>query len=535
MFTKRVIHLPNWQRHNSFQNGFGSFVRLAADKAFDATVDSVLTSKKQSSLIIAAAGSGKTRLLIETLTRRIMQGLTDPAHDKVIVFTFTNNAADELVVRLSTALEHQGRGDVINRIFIGTIHGWCNSYLQDSGVLANTKVVDELEQAQIIQRVFPLLHLDSLYQGKNQYSKIDRFLSALEFFYNESLEIGDRVIPDNVRSAIEGYLTFMRSQRLLDFGSLIRESVARIREEKEKAPRLDIYVDEFQDVNPAQVSLLKVMLAANGESRLIAVADPRQSIYQWRGSDVNRTLTFSKDFEDSEVGEIIVNHRSRPGIVNYANLVAREMSFSKTFKVTDMSPSDERSDSLDSVILDDTTVPNEGAVVSTIKDLLARGVKPGEIAVLLRSVVNHGKQLMDDLDREEIKYYSPNRNSGTAFVEEFMLSIIDLIEKMAEPQNPANIEDEREFREKVQEDVNKISNFCNVKDPERIKSYVADWLKELTRDGARPMNERYNFRQQLFVFCESAGLRIDPSDSIVQEGFSAVAQVMRAIEVAYRR
>jgi DNA helicase-2/ATP-dependent DNA helicase PcrA len=503
--------------------------------AFKRTIDEIASSKRQSHLVVAAAGSGKTKLLVETLTQRILQGLTDPLKEKVIVFTFTNNAADELVVRLSAALERTGRKDLVSAIFIGTIHGWCNNYLKDTGVLANTKVLDELEQAQIVQRVFSLLHLDQLYEGKNQFSKIDKFLSDLELFYNESLDLDDKLVPDNVRSAIEGYLTFMRTQRLLDFGSLVRESISRMHVAGKTDTHFDIYVDEFQDVNPAQVRLLQSMLAMSRESHMLAVADPRQSIYQWRGSDVSRTLSFTKDFKDAQIHEITVNHRSRLGIVNYANLAAREMGFSKSFRIKDMVASPERTDLKSSVVLDDVTFPNEAGIVELVRRLLDRGVKPGEIAVLLRSVVNHGQLLMDRLDHAGIQYYSPNRNSGTTFVEEFMLSIIDLIGIMHDPPIPANREDERELGERIQGDLDKVAKYCGAKNTQQIHTEIGSWYHELTRDGARPRNERYNFRQQLFDFSEAVHFRVDPQDSTIQEGLSAITQIMRAVEEAYRR
>ncbi|MDG6920897.1 MAG: ATP-dependent helicase [Nitrososphaerota archaeon] len=502
---------------------------------FDKTVQAIVPSKKQAQLVVAAAGSGKTRLLVEALSRRIEAGITDPTKDNVVVFTFTNNAANELVVRLSSALEGAGHKDIISRIFIGTIHGWCNNLLRDTGVLANTKVVDELEQAQIVQRVYPILGLKNLYAGKNQFDRIDGFLADLELFYNESLELDSKDVPDNVRTAIENYMTFMKSQRLLDFGALIREATRRLEEAGQAETGLDVYVDEYQDVNPAQVGLLQAMLENTPKSRMLAVADPRQSIYQWRGSDFSRTLSFGKDFKDSQVYEITVNHRSRTGIVNYANLVAREMPFGKTFEVRDMNVSPERRDQAISVVLDDATTPNEEAVVDGIKGLIESKVKPGEIAILLRSVLNHGQPIMDALDRVGVPYYSPNRNAGIGFVQDFMLSVLDLLQIADQPPEPANREEEIELTERVQVDLSKISRYCKVKDTKKIHAKVTGWHAELMKDGKRPKNERYNFRQQFFDFCEGVGLEIDTDDSTLQEGFSAITQIMRAVEEAYRR
>lgn len=505
---------------------------LVQSNEFDRTVDAIMSSRRQAQLVVAAAGSGKTKLLVDVLTKRIAQGLTDPEKQNVIVFTFTNNAADELVVRLSMALEPLGK-DIMSKIFVGTIHGWCNDYLTDTGVLANTKVVDELEQAQTVQRVFALLHLGQLYAGKNQFVKIDQFLADLELFYNEGLDIQDRKVPTNVRSAVENYSTFMRSQRLLDFGSLIREAISRL-QENGMDRQFDIYIDEYQDVNPAQVQLLRSMLSAEG-SMMLAVADPRQAIYQWRGSDVERTLAFSSDFKDSQIHEITINHRSRTGIVGYANLTAREMDFAESAGIQDMQVSVSRQDKGISVVLDENTMPNESGVADLIERLLKQGTRPGDIAVLMRSVLHHGQPIMDALDHAGVPYYSPNRNAGTAFVNGFILSIIDLISIIHEKPNPPSQIEEQELRERIANDLDGIAKYSREKNKVKIHSEIGKWYKELTKDGKTPQNERYNFRKQFFDFCKVVGMELDPSDSTTQEGFSAVTQIMRAIEEAYRR
>lgn len=508
---------------------------MVVNDPFIQTLENIISSKKQAQLVVAAAGSGKTKLLVEVLTKRIMKGITDPIKDKVIVFTFTNNAADELVVRISAALEVMGRKNFMSQIFIGTIHSWCSNYLKDNGILANTKIVDELEQSQLVQRMYSILQLDALYSGKNQFEKIDKFLADLELFYDESLHVEDSAIPNNVRIAIKGYLAFMKNQRLLDFGSIIRQAIDRLSEANNGNSCLDVYVDEYQDVNPAQVHLLQAMLNGSPKSHLFAVADPRQSIYQWRGSDFSRTISFNEDFSDSQNYEIVTNYRSRTGIVNFANLTAKELHFSKIFSIKDMGVSNNRRDEKVSVILDDTTFPNESGIVDTINMLLAEGVKPGEIAVLMRSVLHHGKALMESFESAKIPYYSPNRNAGTTFVQEYMLSIIDLIELMQNPPIPANRDEESELDERVQQNLARIAKYCKEKDPRKIQAQIAQWHKELTMDKTRPSNERYNFRQQFFDFCEAVRFEIGTGELTIQEGFSAITQIMRAIEEAYRR
>ncbi len=501
----------------------------------DLNIETVATSEKRSQLVIAAAGSGKTKLLVDVLGYRLAHGIVDPSKQQVVVFTFTNNAADELVVRLSSLLDSLGRRSAMNNIYIGTIHSWCSEFLKDTGVLANTKIVDELEQTQVVQRVYPILALDRLYAGKNQFRKIEQFLADLELYDNELLDITSKEIPKNVRLAIESYQKFMQSQRLLDFGSLIREATSRVALAKGRVRPFDVYVDEYQDVNPAQVRLLQVMSSSHTDSRLLAVGDPRQAIYQWRGGDVSRTFKFTQDFPGSEIHELYTNYRSRTGIVQLANIVARDMKFPSNFKISDMRVGSARADEAVSAVSDVDTFPNEDGVVQLVKQLMGEGVRPSDIAVLMRSVLTYGQGLMDRFDAEGIPYFSPNRNAGTRFVQEFMLSIIELIELMGEPPNPANQAELQELEERIENAKRNISKYSKTKDAQKTHESVSVWYKELTRDVGKPRNERYNFRQQLFNFCDSIGLKIAPQDIEIQEGFSAITQIMRAIEEAYRR
>jgi DNA helicase-2/ATP-dependent DNA helicase PcrA len=501
---------------------------------FERTVSSVLSSSAQAQLVIAAAGSGKTKLLVETLSRRIEENTIDPLRNNVVVFTFTNNAADELMVRLSSALDSIGKRALLSHIFIGTIHGWCSEFLRESGLLANTKVVDELEQAQMVQRVYSILRLEQLYNGRNRFDRIEQFLRDLEFFNNELLNLNDKVVPDNVREAIDGYQRFIRTQRLLDFGTLIREAIERFSRGGNEEKPFDVYVDEYQDVNPAQVELLKSMMRVDG-SRLTAVGDPRQAIYQWRGGDVSRIISFSRDFKGGKSHDLTVNHRSHSGVVSFANAVAKDMQFLHGFRVKDMKTSQARADQATSVIGDTESFPNEDAVVHLIHELVREGVRPADIAVLMRSVLSYGQVLMEGLGAKGIPYFSPNKNAGTRFVEEFMLSIINLVGLIADNPTPVNRADADDLQLQVDDALAKISRYTKVKDTHQIHIAVRAWFEELTKDPVHPRNERYNFRQQLFNFCQNLGLKIKEEDVEIQEGFAAITQIMRAIEEAYRR
>jgi DNA helicase-2/ATP-dependent DNA helicase PcrA len=502
----------------------------------------ILNSPRRNKLVVAAAGSGKTRLLIDVLVENIKRGKIDPQKDEVIVFTFTNNAADELAVRLTKLIGN--RQDILNPIFIGTIHGWCNEYLKREGTLANTKVIDELEQYQLLIRIYNVLGLESNYEEPSKFQKIEKFVKDLELFYNENLDINDKIIPEKVRVCIKRYLDFIRRQRLLDFGSLIRRTTEHIRSSN-KIKKYHLFVDEYQDVNLAQVKLFQALLSLHPESTLFAVGDPRQAIYQWRGGDIRRILNFSSDFDDTETFTMDMNHRSRRGIVEFANIVANDMDFSSyansNVKIEPMVPNPERSDTGVSVIHENGRFHHGHMIVARIKELHERGIPYSNMAILMRSVVNHADEIMNLLDAENIPYYSPNKNAGIDFIQEFMGSIFKLMEILASDREPANRQEEEDLVQTITSCLETIRSYCRNTSIEEIHKAITEWYRELSIPARKKSgttyykNEAYNFRNQFFDFCKKVNFVLTQDNIELQDGFSAITQIMKAIEEIYRR
>ena len=493
------------------------------------------SSKHRSQLIVAAAGSGKTKILVETLAYKIKNDLVDLDKTQVVVFTFTNNAADELTVRLSKELESTNKTDAVSKLFIGTIHGWCSNYLDQVGTLANTKVLSELEQREIVRRVYPIIDLKNLYKKeKGEFSQVDKFLKDLEIFYNENLQLANKSIKKHVKVAIQNYQKFIKRERLMDFGSLIKNSIDTLSEDKTEKP-FELFIDEYQDVNPAQVNLFQEMLKANKKSKLIAVGDPRQAIYQWRGSDVERILDFKSDFRNSEVYELTTNYRSRTGIIRFANFVAKQMKLPTKIPVDDMKVGSFRKDNRISVVNIPKTYHSFdfSHIVKFIKKFTNEGCEPNHIAILLRSVnAKDGQKLMRTLQENNIEFDSPNFNKGTSFVNEFMISIIELFKLLQSSPIPQNRQEEQEIDDLVKKCLANIAKYCRVKDPQKIHLAVDNWYKKMSKSTR---NENYNYRKQFFEFCIEVDFVINPSDIDIQEGFSTITQIMQSMETAYRR
>lgn len=505
-------------------------------------IKEILNVKEKNNLVIAAAGSGKTELLTNILVEKIEKSIIDPLIQKIVIFTFTNNAADELIVRLSKKLGK--KTNLLNAMYIGTIHGWCNLYLKENGFLSNTKVIDELERYQLLIRIYPFLNLASLYEEKNKFAKIKRFVKDLELFYHENLSIDDQIINSDLRRAIVSYLDFLKEQRLIDFGSLIRDSIFLLNNKKKDLKDLvvHLFIDEYQDVNPAQVKLFQTLIEANKHSSIFAVGDPRQAIYQWRGGDIGRILNFHKDFQDTNHTELTINYRSRTGIINFSNVIANDIEFVYDLKINDTEISEKRKDNQISVInIQDNNFNQEQIIINLIREMKSEGIDYSDIAILMRSVVNHSSDLMNHLNTLEIPYFSPNRNSGTIFIEEFMGSIFNLIELVSKGE-PANKEEEDEISIKINKSLENINRYCNISKKSKIHVAIIEWYNEMVKNhrtqGKKIVfykNEAYNFRRQFFDFCDKIEFTLNFQNKEIQMGFAAITQIMRAIEEIYRR
>lgn len=500
--------------------------------------DELYSPQSKNQLIVAGAGSGKTYTLVNTVAERIANGTIDPLADdeKVVIFTFTKNAAEELVVRLSQQLEREER--ILNEMYIGTIHGWCNQYLDRNANLANTKVLDELERSQLIQRIYRYLELDEVYETDSFHRQIELFENDLEIYYNENISLANSTVPDEVAPAIRRYIEFIEEQRLIDFGSLIKRAIRTVREQTDRETQYQLFVDEYQDVNPAQVDLFQALVEDGNSSRVFAVGDPRQAIYQWRGGDINRILEFDEDFNDAEGYTITRNRRSRTGIVNFSNVISNDMAFA-SFEMGNMVPHQSREDEATSVIADVDSTNHAGTVVSQIQELHDNdGVPYEDIAVLLRSVTgSYGSELMDRMEDAGVPFHSPNRNSGTAFVEEVVFSLIELIEitEDTEERDFQTQQEQQETYARIQSLLEQIQLYCEDVVTTDIHMAVVDWHEELTDGGPEYDNDQYNFRQQFYDFCNEVSITIGPNQQDLQEGFASVTQIMKSIEEVYRR
>ena len=268
-------------------------------------------------LVLAGAGSGKTRVLTTRIAWLIQNGHVTPGG--VLAVTFTNKAAREMVTRLTAMLPVSPRG-----LWIGTFHGLSNRLLrahhQESGLPREFQILDTQDQLSAVKRLARSLNIDE-----------DRFPPRdLQRFINGNKEEGLRArdVPagdEPTRRQVEFYASYdeqCQREGVADFAELLLRSFELLKRNEilrqhYQARFRYILVDEFQDTNRLQYRWLKQF--AGPESRLFAVGDDDQSIYGFRGANVGNLAEFEKEYSKGQVIRLEQNYRSQGNILDAAN------------------------------------------------------------------------------------------------------------------------------------------------------------------------------------------------------------------------
>jgi len=283
---------------------------------------SAVTLPPEHALILAGAGSGKTRVLTTRIAWLLQTGQVSPGG--ILAVTFTNKAAKEMVHRLSAMLPVNVRG-----MWIGTFHGLCNRFLRAHWQLAQLpqtfQILDTQDQLSAIKRLCKQFNVDE-----------DRFPpKQLSWFIAGCKEEGQRpgdvpVRDDETRRKVELYQLYeeqCQREGVVDFGELMLRSYellrdnAHVREHYRRRFR-HVLVDEFQDTNKLQYAWLKLLVGLPGEGSqgaIMAVGDDDQSIYAFRGARVGNMADFVREFGVQHQIKLEQNYRSYSNILDSAN------------------------------------------------------------------------------------------------------------------------------------------------------------------------------------------------------------------------
>ena len=272
-------------------------------------------------LVLAGAGSGKTRVLTCRVARLIEQGV--PAW-RILAITFTNKAAKEMVERVDALA-----GSAAEEAWVSTFHSCCARILRRDieklGYKRDFSIYDEDDRTTVIKRVAKEMNLsDKEFPPKAIKAVIsdakNRLLTPKEWLQ----DAGDNFRNRKFYEAFVKYEDALRGNNALDFDDLLIKTLVLL---SEHPPVLEYYqnrfdyvlVDEYQDTNAAQYQFVRLM--AGNKRNLCVVGDDDQSIYGWRGADIRYILDFEKDYPDAVVIKLEQNYRSTGNILDAANQV----------------------------------------------------------------------------------------------------------------------------------------------------------------------------------------------------------------------
>ncbi|MBK8698974.1 MAG: ATP-dependent helicase [Saprospiraceae bacterium] len=277
--------------------------------------------------IIACAGSGKTEFVSERIAYLLYKKVARP--EQIVAFTFTEKAAEELKFRVRSKIQELlGKQPDIGDMYIGTIHAFAFKILQD--FIPKYRAYDMLDEVgrlaflSSIKRDLDFEQLgDSLSKrykkpfGKNMQNWVyHTFIKDVDLFREEGLTEG-ATLSDSFRNAYKVYSQKLEEKRFLDFSSILRIAVDTLENEPSVRKKLQnqysfFTVDEYQDVNPIQEILIQLI---SGKQNVCVVGDDDQSIYQFRGADVQNIITFQNRYPKAAIHQLDINRRSHDGIV----------------------------------------------------------------------------------------------------------------------------------------------------------------------------------------------------------------------------
>jgi DNA helicase-2/ATP-dependent DNA helicase PcrA len=271
-------------------------------------------------LVVAGAGSGKTRVLTYRVAYLLEQGVKP---NEILAITFTNKAAAEMRSRIEGAVGARARA-----IWILTFHAACGRILRREaerlGYRSNFTIYDQADQIRLVRSCLEELERDpkrftprgihtQISNAKNQLIGPDEYAGRVESFYDQT-----------VADVYGMYQRRLFAQNAVDFDDLLMltvEVLQRFPEARERWAKAFRYilVDEYQDTNHAQYVLLQLL--AEHSHNIMVVGDPDQSIYRFRGADIGNILSFEQDFPGTQVIALEQNYRSTNAILNAANAV----------------------------------------------------------------------------------------------------------------------------------------------------------------------------------------------------------------------
>jgi DNA helicase-2/ATP-dependent DNA helicase PcrA len=338
-----------------------------------------VTLPEQSALILAGAGSGKTRVLTTRIAWLIQTGQVSPYG--LLAVTFTNKAAKEMLTRISAMLPINTRG-----MWVGTFHGLCNRMLRiharEAGLPSLFQILDTQDQLAMVKRIMKSMNLDEdLYPprqglwfiaGNKEEGRRSKDVEAYDDFSEKMMQVYAEYDQQCQREGVVDFAELLlRSYELLSRNEVLREHY--------RNRFKHILVDEFQDTNKLQYRWLQLL--AGEQNTIFAVGDDDQSIYAFRGANTANMQHLQRDFHVQRVIKLEQNYRSHAHILDAANAL---ISHNRKRLGKNLWTAQGKGEPL-RVHESPNDLDEAAFIVQEVKSLRLDGVSPGEIAVLYRS------------------------------------------------------------------------------------------------------------------------------------------------------
>ncbi len=270
-------------------------------------------------LVLAGAGSGKTRVLTFRILHILISKLATPS--QILAVTFTNKAANEMKSRIAKLIKLP-----VDRMWVGTFHSLSlrilRQHYEEVGLKKNFIIIDTDDQLKLVKKICEVEKIDTKEFTPKYY------LNSIDSLKNNGItsdEIKQNKYRKNdyeLRKIYKIYQSELLRLNIVDFGDLILHCINIFKRNKIILSKFQnffkyIHVDEYQDINPIQQTWIKYLYLAN--KNICCVGDDDQSIYSWRGADVSNLLNFEKNFSDSKIIRLEQNYRSTKNILNCAS------------------------------------------------------------------------------------------------------------------------------------------------------------------------------------------------------------------------
>jgi DNA helicase-2/ATP-dependent DNA helicase PcrA len=384
-------------------------------------------------LILAGAGSGKTRVLTYRIAQLIATGKAAP--EQILAVTFTNKAAREMEERTLRLLEKIGV-PVMDRMWISTFHSTCARILRDEIHLLDYQpyfgIYDDSDQRSLLKKVLRALNIDEKVHSPKVFQARINEAKQLGLTPDEVAKKSGFLMDEMSLSVYHTYELEMKKANALDFGDLLLKTYELFRMYPDILGKYQdrfrfILIDEYQDTNHIQYLLVKML--ADKHRNLCVVGDEDQSIYSWRGADITNILSFEKDFPECVVVKLEENYRSSQTIVAAASEVIKNNTQRKNKTLFTSNPAGEKI-----VVREEKNEYDEAQFIVQQMEALIKSDKrePSGFAIFYRTNAQ-SRVLEDQLRSHKMNYKIVG---GVKFYER--LEIKDMLAYLKVIMNPAD-------------------------------------------------------------------------------------------------